>query len=117
MPSPESPHGEKQREGSGRSGLTDSSSGRDGQEPRLPTGDVQREGLLTARSLHSWGGQAGSRVCGGREVGPGVARWRACCSAPSQGSVLWGCHCHPITLLPVTGNGAASALGTSHAGK
>ena len=33
----------------------DSSSGRDGQEPRLPTGDVQREGLLTARSLHSWG--------------------------------------------------------------
>lgn len=57
-------------------------------------------------------------VCGGREMGLGLARSKTCCNAAVVMARCSGAATAiAITLLPVMGNVAASALGTSPAGK
>ena len=62
-----------------------------------------------------WGVGVGVGVGG---MGVGVARQKTCCNAAVFMAQCSGAAtAAAITLLPVTGNVAASALGTSHAGK
>ena len=57
-------------------------------------------------------------VSGGREMGLRVASSKTCCSAAVFMAQCSGAAtAAAIALLPVMGNVAASALGTSHAGK
>lgn len=51
-------------------------------------------------------------------MGLGAASLKSCCSAATfMARCSEAATAAAITLLPVTGNVAASALGTSHAGK
>ena len=89
-----------------------------GRSSASPQGIVQTESLLlTSQALCVLRDRLSSRVCGGREMGLEAASLKTCCSAAvfmprcSQAATAAA-----VTLLPVTGNVAASALGTSHAG-
>lgn len=57
-------------------------------------------------------------MCSGREMELGLASLKTCCNAAVFMALCSGAAtAAAITLLPVTGNVAASALGTHPAGK